>query len=397
MSVPGDAQQAAAKLAAGLRGAADPARARLFVYGVCLAIAFALYLFVHGWGRGGMFWLAAAATVAGLVLGTLLNDRTLSPRILRYATVLAVGLAIAVPLGPSAVRANSIAAALSATTVWPQMLVALFGSRVLAELAELQFIDQWRDPFAVDRGVPVQSIAAALVLGAFFTLLFYQAGAYFGGRQWSVAGTVLGALFGDSVIHHVIVFLFFAILAFIIDAALLFIRDRSAVRAIRAIAQARDGMGRAELRRLLAEELAPWAHTRTVRLIRDSLDAAAARGATFPAASAALSGYHQASRRFVRGLIPFLPLLGFLGTVIGLTIALAQLPHGLGAGQRESFDIGASLAGLAVQFETTLLGLIGSIIASLALGLLEKAETELAAECALLVDAAEARDRPHAP
>src|SRR5262249_38908403 len=101
---------------------------------------------------------------------------------------------------------------------------------------------------------------------------------------------------------------------------------------------------------------------------------------------AAMAGFHQASRRFVKGLVTLLPLLGFLGTVIGLSIALAELPRGVGGG-RGAFDIGGSLAGLAIKFETTLLGLLGGMIASLAIAVLEKAETELAADCELIVAA----------
>lgn len=50
-----------------------------------------------------------------------------------------------------------------------------------------------------------------------------------------------------------------------------------------------------------------------------------------------------------------------------------------------AFDISASLAGLAVKFETTLLGLMASMISSLALNFLEKREAELAAACLLVV------------
>jgi biopolymer transport protein ExbB/TolQ len=94
----------------------------------------------------------------------------------------------------------------------------------------------------------------------------------------------------------------------------------------------------------------------------------------------------------VRSLLPLLPLLGFLGTVIGLATAIGELPRGLTDGTGQGFDISASLAGLAVKFETTLLGLMASMISSLALNYLEKREAELAAECMLIVGSAGARD-----
>ncbi len=104
-------------------------------------------------------------------------------------------------------------------------------------------------------------------------------------------------------------------------------------------------------------------------------------------AAISFENFHQASRRFVRALLPFLPLLGFLGTVIGLATAIAGLPHG-SEGSPHGFDVSASLAGLAIKFETTFLGLVASIVASFLLNILEKHEAELAAACMLTVEAA---------
>lgn len=88
----------------------------------------------------------------------------------------------------------------------------------------------------------------------------------------------------------------------------------------------------------------------------------------------------------IRALLAFIPLLGFLGTVIGLTAAVGGLPNELNAPGTGDLNIGASLLGLAVKFETTLLGLAGALVASLLLALLEKREGEIAAECFHLVE-----------
>jgi MotA/TolQ/ExbB proton channel family len=129
------------------------------------------------------------------------------------------------------------------------------------------------------------------------------------------------------------------------------------------------------------------AHTRAARLLNAAIETTAVGGGSSPARLATLSfdGFQLASRQFVRALLPFLPLLGFLGTVIGLATAISELPRGLTDGTGHGFDVSASLAGLAVKFETTLLGLMASMLASLALNFLEKRETELAAECMLIV------------
>jgi hypothetical protein len=99
-------------------------------------------------------------------------------------------------------------------------------------------------------------------------------------------------------------------------------------------------------------------------------------------------GFQLASRQFVRTLLPILPLLGFLGTVIGLATAISELPRGPTESADHAFDISGSLAGLAVKFETTLLGLLASMISSLSLNFLEKREAELSAACMLVVKAA---------
>ena len=85
----------------------------------------------------------------------------------------------------------------------------------------------------------------------------------------------------------------------------------------------------------------------------------------------------------MRGLLPVLPLLGFLGTVIGLARAMAELPAALGNGTGAAVDLSGTLSGLAIKFETTLLGLLASMIAAVLLNLLEKRETEMASQCAL--------------
>ena len=82
-----------------------------------------------------------------------------------------------------------------------------------------------------------------------------------------------------------------------------------------------------------------------------------------------------AQRRLLRTLIGLLPVLGFLGTVLGIMQALASLPIAL-AVEPAAQDTGLadSLRGIATAFETTLLGLVGSVAATLVLASIERAE-----------------------
>ncbi|WP_187972858.1 MotA/TolQ/ExbB proton channel family protein [Aquibium microcysteis] len=108
---------------------------------------------------------------------------------------------------------------------------------------------------------------------------------------------------------------------------------------------------------------------------RDHLRAAMRAESAEPGAVEAARRRAAAQRRLLRTLIGLLPVLGFLGTVVGIIQALASLPVALadqpatqGAGLAES------LRGIATAFETTLLGLVGSIAATLALAAVERAE-----------------------
>jgi hypothetical protein len=131
------------------------------------------------------------------------------------------------------------------------------------------------------------------------------------------------------------------------------------------------------------------AHTRAVRLLNAAIDTREVASANATRlAVLSFDGFQLASRQFVRTLLPILPLLGFLGTVIGLATAISELPRGLTESADHAFDISGSLAGLAVKFETTLLGLLASMISSLSLNFLEKREAELSAACMLVVKAA---------
>lgn len=97
----------------------------------------------------------------------------------------------------------------------------------------------------------------------------------------------------------------------------------------------------------------------------------------------------HAQRRFLRTLIALLPVMGFLGTVWGIKVALSYIPRELffqdqsGDVSKAISDMTTSLKGIATAFETTLLGLVGSIAATLALAQIERAEAFRDAEEAL--------------
>jgi hypothetical protein len=278
--------------------------------------------------------------------------------------------------------------------VWPQLLVTLLASRVLASECELSFAEFWRQPIRQRTAVELQSFSAAVALGSFLTLTFYLIVPHLVQSAAQPQSILISAMLGGTIVHSTIVFLFFVILSQILDAAIVYTRDRSVLSAFRRWAASDGANGRRhDPRSFVAGRLSSGTYSRAVQFINSAIqrrENAADGPPELPAL--AFDCFHQASRQFVRTLLPFLPLLGFLGTVIGLATAMGELPRGAADQAARSFDVSASLAGLAIKFETTLLGLIASMAASFALNILEKRESGLAAECMLAVEAAGRQD-----
>jgi hypothetical protein len=355
---------------------------RLRIYSAGFLVAFALHLALNGIERWPVL-LAISFFAVGLGLW-----RGEGPW-LSGGVMLGILHALVFPILQQAViNGESIAAIVARVPVWPQLLMTLIGSRVLATEGKLSFTQFWRSPTRWRSTVELQSIPSAIAFGSFLTLVFYLVVPY--ALTLSAKRTseiIFSAMLGGTIVHSTIVFLFFVILSAILDSVWLHVVDRSVLASFgRRLEEFRKGGSKRNLAAVLAGEFASAAHTRAFRLLIAAIETKKA-GNENPAKLAALSfdGFQSASRQFVRALLPVLPLLGFLGTVVGLATAISELPSGLTEGTEHAFDISASLGGLAVKFETTLLGLMASMISSLSLNYLEKREAELAAACLLIV------------
>jgi hypothetical protein len=359
---------------------------RLRIYSAGFVVAFALHLAISGIGRyPALLIISVAAISFGLW-------KAQGPW-LRVGVTLGILHALAFPiLQEAAANGDSLANIIKSVPVWPQLLVTLIGSRVLAIEGKLSFTRFWHRPTEFAASVEIQSVPSAIALGAFLTLVFYRAVPHAltpSGRQTS--DIVISAMLGGTFVHSAIIFLFFVILASILNAVQSHLLDRSIVTSFgHRIGGDRNLRAARNLSLILADEFGRYAHTRAFRLLSAAIETVDA-GERVRLAALSFDGFQSASRQFVRALLPLLPLLGFLGTVIGLTTAIAELPRGLASGGDQAFDISPSLTGLAVKFETTLLGLMASMISSFSLTFLEKREAELAAACMLIVK--EARDR----
>lgn len=391
-----------------------PNRHRQSLYMACLGLSFALLLVAVGRREGvlGMsahggivFWAVTGFAAFGIIVGALgpsigdgaareghAGSRLAAGWLVQSAVAVAAGLALVTAMD-------------GGSPTWPSVLVLLFAGRALMEVAELRLWLAWQMPLQRHAPSSVQSVGAALAFGGFLFIVFEQLAASTlrasGASEMlapGVAGDVptatsiaIDALLGETPVHRALIYLFFVVMAFIADAWRLYRRDRAALAALgRLLAQpeySRKSMENASgptwsFAWDALASLHPGSRSLLAcRTIANDADAAG------QAAFRAVTDFHLASRRFIRSIVPLLPLLGFVGTVIGLSITLGELPRDTGNGARAAADISASLGGLAIKFQTTLLGLAGGMVASTALNALEKAETELMAECALLVSA----------
>jgi biopolymer transport protein ExbB/TolQ len=87
----------------------------------------------------------------------------------------------------------------------------------------------------------------------------------------------------------------------------------------------------------------------------------------------------ETSYSLVQGFVWAIPVLGFIGTVLGLSSAIGQFSGVLG-GATDVEQISQSLkgvtAGLATAFETTLLALVAALVIQLLITVLRKGEEE---------------------
>ncbi len=93
----------------------------------------------------------------------------------------------------------------------------------------------------------------------------------------------------------------------------------------------------------------------------------------------------ETSYSIVNGFVWAIPVLGFIGTVEGLSMSIGGFGEVLATTEQLS-EIKSSLqsvtAGLAIAFETTLQGLVGALVVQLCLNQTKKREEEFLDDCA---------------
>lgn len=377
-------------------------RLKLVIYVIAFSLSFALYAGIHlhlGVEALALVWMVIALSTAGFAWLEL-RSYSWHRAAMRIGVIAATIVAIVHPVFLAAMQADmKVLTTVRATELWPQLLVTLFASRVLATESAMRTADAWRVAAASKRftGIQTQSIPAAFCFGGFLTIACYVFVAQLAGpNPGQIGHAFISAIFGNSFIHHAIIFLFFVVVAYIAESFIRYFGDLHALQRLSIRSEQHDSLiyGPRDIMKRARDENPGLAdNTRMLLMVEDAVVQAMPRTEDRTEATRSrldiYTGLDRASRAFVRTMITFLPLLGFLGTVLGITQALSGLPLTFGDAVAEapefSRGIAQSLSGIAVAFETTLLGLIANILASLAMAYLEKRENELASECHLVV------------
>ncbi len=96
-------------------------------------------------------------------------------------------------------------------------------------------------------------------------------------------------------------------------------------------------------------------------------------------------GNMDSSYRLINGFIWAIPVLGFIGTVLGLSTAIGGFGATLAAAGKDMEALKASLGGitggLSTSFETTLIALVGALIVQVRMTFLQQHESEFLDEC----------------
>jgi biopolymer transport protein ExbB/TolQ len=87
------------------------------------------------------------------------------------------------------------------------------------------------------------------------------------------------------------------------------------------------------------------------------------------------------SYALINAMIWAIPVLGFVGTVLGLSMAMSRFNIGNGDAESIKTSLGGAIAGLSTAFETTLVGLVFALVLHLLSDLVQQRETDFMDEC----------------
>jgi biopolymer transport protein ExbB/TolQ len=215
------------------------------------------------------------------------------------------------------------------------------------------------------------SLGNSFILGLFLTIIFYTVLIMIP-SSIELLQSLKKLFFGSHVIYYLIMIVFFWVIAILIDEYTTAQHNRKLIVEIKGFFETQDmyTLRHSELLELqisFEKKFSPVTHsaiTYKVSYLLKHLKLDQSNADTLMERLAEIEFQAQEySQGFLHTLLWSLPLLGFMGTILGIIDTVGTFSEVLGNGKNAESLIG-SLGGLSLAFETTLLGLISSLIAT---------------------------------
>lgn len=257
--------------------------------------------------------------------------------------------------------------------LWASLLVLFSSALILNVLRKYTLFKLW-DKSVLGRREHIydkMSLGNSFVLGVFLTIIFYTILVMLP-SDIDLFQNLKKLFFGSHIIYYLIMIVFFWILAILIDEYVASNYNRKLIVEINNFFKQQDmyTIRHSELLELqvaFEKEFAPVTHTamtykvdyllKHIELDKSNADILMERLAEIEFQA------QEYTQGFLHTLLWSLPLLGFMGTILGIIDTVGTFSDVLGKGKNAESLI-ESLGGLSLAFETTLLGLISSLIAT---------------------------------
>lgn len=349
----------------------------------------------------GLSTLAAAYLVLS---GLVFLNRSSAKSTLTYLNIALVALVLYMPLFPNLISGSGLvgqstlngvqtpqqrvlhaAQFLSVSKFWPNLLILLCAAFILNILRQHSLLRLWdRGTAEVEGMLGRLSLGNALVIGIFMTLSFYCGLLLLPGTA-PLFRSAKHLFFGSHLLYYLPVLVFFWAVALLLGELRLLRHEKRVLRTLLAL------LGRPRLGELRAQD-AEYLALQVEKLcapLSGSLVATRVHTLLRAVGSHSLQELKELNDRlqdmealalernrgFLNTILWSLPLLGFLGTTAGIIGTLGAFGDALQSGS-ESTALLQSLQGLSLKFETTLIGMLTSLVAGFLLAVVRRRESE---------------------
>jgi len=257
--------------------------------------------------------------------------------------------------------------------LWASLLILFASALILSMLRKYTLFKLW-DKSVLGRREHIydkMSLGNSFVLGIFLTIIFYTILTMLP-SSIDLFQNLKKLFFGNHIIYYLIMIVFFWIMAILIDEYVTAKYNRNLIVEINNFFKQQDmyTIRHSELLELqiaFEKEFAPVTHSaitykvdyllKNIELNKGNADILMERLAEIEFQA------QEYTQGFLHTLLWSLPLLGFMGTILGIIDTVGTFSEVIGKGKNANSLI-ESLGGLSLAFETTLLGLISSLIAT---------------------------------